>query len=135
MGHGTRITDGEWAVLRLLWEMGSAPIRELTAALYPQGGPSEYATVHKFLERLEAKGCVRRERQGGVYIFKPAVQRDEIVGQELEALIKKMGGSLQPLLANLVRTKGLTADELRELLALVETLDRNKSRGKRHKGK
>jgi hypothetical protein len=34
------------------------------------------------------------------------------------------GGSLQPLLMNLVRVKRLTAQELRDLLTLVDSLDR-----------
>jgi BlaI family penicillinase repressor len=117
------ITDGEWTVLEWLWDRGPASIRELARGLYPGGGASEYGTVHKFLERLEAKSCVRRRRSGGVYVFEAAVSRDEIVGGELEALVAKMGGSLQPLLTNLIRVKGLTAQELRELLDLVDELD------------
>lgn len=122
-----RVTDGEWTVLQLLWERGSASIRELADALYPSGGASEYATVHKFLERLEGKGCVRRRRQGGVYLFQASVERDDIIGRELTALVDKMGGgSLQPLLTNLVRAKGITTDELRDLLKLVDDLDARK---------
>jgi predicted transcriptional regulator len=102
------------------------------AVLYPRGGASEYATVHKLLERLESKGYVRRERQGGVYVFRAAVDRDAVIGQQLEQLVEKMcGGSLQPLLSNLVRVKRLTAVELRELLALVDSLD---TKGKAKKG-
>src|SRR6516165_9256295 len=93
------VTDAEWPVLELLWDRGPATVRQLTDVLYPRGGPSEYATVHKFLERLEGKGLVSRDRSGGVYVFRAAVGRDELIGQQLEALVEKMcGGSLQPLL-------------------------------------
>jgi BlaI family penicillinase repressor len=118
-----RITDGEWTVLQWLWDRGPGSIRALADALYPRGGASEYGTVHKFLERLEAKRCVRRRRQAGVYVFEAAVSRDEVVGRELEALVAKLGGSLQPLLTNLIRVKGLTSEELGELQGLVEELD------------
>jgi BlaI family penicillinase repressor len=115
------ITDAEWAVLQLLWRRGPSTVRQLTDVLYPRGGASEFATVHRLLERLEAKGHVRREREGGVFVFRPARGRDDVVGQQLEVLLDKLcGGSLQPLLSNLVRTRRLTADELRDLLALVE---------------
>jgi predicted transcriptional regulator len=121
----TNITDAEWAVLQLLWEERRATVRQLTAVLYPKGGASEYATVHKLLERLQAKGYVRRERREGVYVFRAAVDRDEVIGQQLETLVDKLcGGSLQPLLSHLVRAKGLTPEELRELLALVNRPDR-----------
>src|SRR5262249_40532360 len=81
--------------------------------------------VHKLLERLEAKGCVRRERHGREYLVHAAVQRDDLLGRELEALVDKMcGGSLQPLLSHLIHVKGLTAGELRELRAWVDQLGR-----------
>jgi predicted transcriptional regulator len=121
-----RITGGEWTVLELLWERGPLPIRALAQALYPEGGASEYATVHKFLERLEGKGCVRRRRQEGVFLFEAVLGRDDILGGELTALVEKMGGSLQPLLTNLVRLKGITAQELRDLLKLVDDLEKRK---------
>jgi predicted transcriptional regulator len=128
------VTEAEWAVLETLWEGGPATVRQLSDGLYPGGGASEYATVHKLLERLETKGYVRRQRATGPMMFQAAVDRDEVIGQQLEALVERMcGGSLQPLLTNLVRVKRLTADELRELLALVEELDR-KGKGKKGRG-
>src|SRR5262249_1123232 len=118
-----RVPDAELAVLQALWERGPATVRQLSDAVYPGGGATEYGTVHKLLERLEAKGCVRRRGRGRESLFHAAVGRDELIGRELEALVDKMcGGSLQPLLSHLVRARGLTPEELRELLALVEEL-------------
>lgn len=115
------ITDAEWAVLQLLWQRGPSTVRQLTDVLYPRGGASEFATVHRLLERLEAKGHVRRERGGGAFVFQAARGRDAVVGQQLEVLLDKLcGGSLQPLLSNLVRSRRLSADELRDLLALLD---------------
>jgi len=119
------VTDAEWAVLEQLWDEEPASIRQIADVLYPKGGASEYATVHKLLERLEAKKYVVRKRAEGVYVFEAAASRDDVVGRHLETLVDKMcGGSLQPLLLNLVRVKRLTARELRDLLALVDSLDR-----------
>jgi BlaI family transcriptional regulator, penicillinase repressor len=132
MGHEfPDVTDAEVAVLQRLWDEGPATVRRLRDALYPGGGPSEHATVHKLLERLEAKGYVGRRRVDGALVFAALIQRDEVLGQQLEALLDKMGGgSLQPLLTNLVRVKRVTADELRKLLALVEKLDGEKKNKK-----
>jgi predicted transcriptional regulator len=128
------VTDAEWAVLQCLWDGGAASVRELRDALYPGGGPSEHATVHKLLERLEVKGYVRRDRAAGALTFRAIAGRDEVIGRQLEELVeKRCGGSLQPLLTNLVRVKRVTAEELRELLALVEDLERKK-KSKRDRG-
>lgn len=118
-----RVTDAELAVLQVLWDKGPAAVRQLSAAVYPGGGATEYGTVHKLLERLEAKGCVRRERAGREYLFHATVGRDELVGRELEVVLDKMcGGSLQPLLSHLIRAKGLSPRELRELQELIDEL-------------
>ena len=107
--HPGDITDAELAVLQMLWEKGPATIRQITDVLYPEGTTAQYATVQKLLERLESKGYVRRDRSAGVQQFQAAVDRDAVIGQQLEALVEKMcGGSLQPLLSNLLRVKRLT---------------------------
>src|SRR5262245_31023061 len=107
-----KVTSAELAVLDALWTGGPASVRQLSDAVYPGGGATEYGTVHKLLERLESKGCVRRERSsaegaGREFLFHATVQRDELLGRELEALVDKMcGGSLQPLVTHLIRAKG-----------------------------
>jgi predicted transcriptional regulator len=121
------VTDAELAVLQLLWERGPAAVRRVADVLYPGGGASEYATAHRLLERLEAKGYVRRQKSEGVYLFRAARDRETVLGQQLETLVERMcGGSLQPLLSTLVKSKRLTADELRELLDMVEKESRKK---------
>jgi predicted transcriptional regulator len=118
------ITDAEWAVLERLWQQGAAPVRALADGLYPDGGASEYATVHKLLERLKSKGYVSRQKRGGIYLFEPAQGRDEVVGRQLEVVVGKLcGGSVPMLLSNLVRVKRLTPGELRELQELVKSLE------------
>ncbi len=71
MGARIRLTDAEFAVLEPLWEAGPQTIRQLTVRLYPQQSTSDYATVQKLLERLEAKGCVKRDRQAPATYFGP----------------------------------------------------------------
>jgi predicted transcriptional regulator len=125
------VTDAELAVLQLLWERGPSAVRRLADVLYPGGGPSEYATAHRLLERLEAKGYVRRDKVEGVYLFRALLDREAVLGQQLETLAERLcGGSLQPLLSTLVKSQRLSADDLRELLALVEKESRPKKSGK-----
>lgn len=124
---GTSETDlpgAELAVLQKLWERGPATIRQLSDALYPSGTEAHYATVQKLLDRLEAKGCVGRDRSGWAHVFRATIDRDELIGRRLQAVAEKLcGGSLTPLLTNLVRSKRLTARERRELRKLMDELD------------
>jgi len=119
------LPDAELAVLQTLWERGPSTIRHLTDALYPAGTDAHYATVQKLLERLESKGCVRRDRSSWAHVFKATMDRDELIGRRLQAVAEKLcGGSLTPLLTNLVRSKRLTPKERREIRRLMDELDR-----------
>jgi predicted transcriptional regulator len=118
------LPDSELAVLHVLWDKGPATIRQLTDTLYPDGTESHYATVQKLLERLEAKGCARRDRRPAAHVFRAAIDREEMIGRRLRAVAQRLcGGSLTPLLTNLVRSQGLTPAERREIRALIDELD------------
>jgi BlaI family penicillinase repressor len=117
--------DAELAVLKKLWDSGPATIRQLTDALYPSGADAYYATVQKLLDRLEAKGCVGRDRRTSPHVFRAVVGRDAVIGSRLEAVAEKLcDGSLTALFTNLVRSKKLSAKERREIRKLIEELDK-----------
>jgi BlaI family penicillinase repressor len=127
------VTDAELAVLDALWDRGPSTRRQLTDVLYPGKGPSHYTTVQKLLERLEAKGFVAKSQAGGALTFRPAMSREDLISRRLLDVAEKLcGGSLTPLLMNLVRAKPLTRDELRELADLIQELGgRAKRKGDR----
>ena len=76
----SHVTEAEWTVLDRLWEQGPAAVRQLSNVLYPKGSASDYATVHRLLERLEDKKLVRRRRKGGVSLFEAVVDRSQVDG-------------------------------------------------------
>jgi predicted transcriptional regulator len=121
------VTDAELAVLQALWDGGPATIRRLTEALYPGGGPAQYATVQKLLDRLEEKRFVTRTRTALAHTFAAAVGRDELIGRRLQDMAEKLcGGSLSPLLTHLVRARRLSARERRELREWIDSLEAGK---------
>jgi BlaI family penicillinase repressor len=118
------ITESELAVLRILWDRETSTIRQLTDVLYPQGEAAQYATVQKLLDRMEAKGYVRRDRTMFVHVFRSVLDRDELIGRRLRSLAEMLcDGSLTPLLTHLARAKDLTDDDRLALRAIVEEPD------------
>jgi BlaI family transcriptional regulator, penicillinase repressor len=118
------VADAELSVLEVLWVKGPATIRQLTDALYPAGTVAHYATVQKLLDRLETKGCVKRDRSAWAHVFKATIDRDALIVRRLQATADRLcGGSLTPLLTNLVRARRLTAKERQELQALIVELE------------
>jgi BlaI family transcriptional regulator, penicillinase repressor len=117
--NASHVTEAEFTVLEALWQTAGQSARELTERLYPACTPADVATVHKLLERLEAKGLVVRDRSGRVYRFSAAIPRTKFAGQQLSQLADKLsGGSLTPLLVHLVEIERLSRGELDELRAL-----------------
>jgi predicted transcriptional regulator len=126
------ITDKELEILQVLWELAPLTIRRITDLLYPDGRSSYYATVQKLLERLEAKGYVRRDRSQSVHQFASSVARDAIVGQRLKAVADQLcDGSWTPLLTHLVQAHTLSATDRDTLRRMIDDLERSGSDRKR----
>src|SRR5438067_9550410 len=121
------ITDAEMAIMQVLWRRTEAPptatgitgasTRQIADEIYGErAGVAQYATVQKQLERLEAKGFVRRDRRLFVHLFSASVGRDELVGRRIREMADKLcEGSLAPVLSHLFKTKPLSERERREL--------------------
>jgi BlaI family penicillinase repressor len=126
------VTEMELAILQVLWDQGRATRPRITAAVYPDGGPAQYATVQKLLERLESKGFVRRDDRQGKPSFVAVLRRQQLLDRRLKTLAETVcGGSLTPLLLSLVRTSPLTPAQLNELRAVInERRQKRKPKGK-----
>ena len=114
------VTDAELAVLKILWQRGPLTAKAITNAIYPDGAESEFASVHSFLQRLERKGLVDRDRSSYVHSFSAAVSQADVAGQELETLATRLGEkSIAPLIMQLVEQKRLSEKEVAEIRKLL----------------
>jgi BlaI family penicillinase repressor len=115
------VTDAELAVLKVLWAGGPLTAKNITEAIYPDGAESEFAAVHSFLQRLERKGLVARDRSSFVHLFTATATPADVLGQELKTLVERMGGdSIAPLIMQLIDQKQLSKKEAAEIRKLLE---------------
>jgi predicted transcriptional regulator len=116
-----KITDGELAILQVLWQRGEATSREITEVLHAEATDAKMASVQKLIERLEAKGCVERDRSERAHRFRPHVSQEDFVRSRLQALADRhCGGALMSLMTTLVQSKGISRkdrEHLRQLIA------------------
>lgn len=114
------VTDAELAVLKMLWEHGPQTAKAITEAIYPDGAESEFAAVHSFLQRLERKGLVARDRRSFVHVFSTTASQADVLGQELETLVARLGGdSIAPVIMKLIDQRRLSAKEAAEIRKLL----------------
>ena len=109
-----RLTKLELVVMGALWELGPSPIREIHEAFAGGRRPMAYTTVQTIVYRLEAKKAVRRVKKiGNAHIFEAAVSRSVAQGRLIDELLSVFGGRSQPVMAHLIDTGKLTAEDLK----------------------
>lgn len=115
------VTDAELAVLKILWAQGPLTAKAITEEIYPDGAESEFAAIHSFLQRLERKGLVGRDRTSFVHIFTATGTQADVLGQELHSLAVRLGAdSIAPLIMQLIAEKRLNKNELAEIRKLLD---------------
>jgi BlaI family transcriptional regulator, penicillinase repressor len=116
-----RVTDAELAVLKVLWARGPLPAKAIAEAIYPDGAESEFAAVHSFLQRLERKELVTRDRSSFVHIFSATASQADVLSEELKTLVERLGAdSIAPLIMQLIDQKRLSKKEAAEIRKLLE---------------
>jgi BlaI family penicillinase repressor len=117
----TIVTDAELAVLKVLWTRGPLSAKQITNDIYPDGAESEFASVHSFLQRLERKGLVTRDRNAFVHVFSATASRSAILRQELKSLVERLGSdSIAPLVMSLIEQKHLSRKEAADIRNLLD---------------
>lgn len=122
MEHIT-LSEGEWKVMKLLWESAPYTLGELARALEGETGWSR-PTVFVMLKRLIAKGAVSVDESAKVHEYYPVIERRDVAPQETESFLNRVyDGSVGMLFTALTERKTLSDDdiaELKEILARAE---------------
>jgi len=118
-----KISDSELEVMRVLWRAGDAlPVTEIRESLQKSRG-WEATTVKTLISRLVTKGVLRQEKRG-VYYYSPRVSESEYNDWATHDLISRVWhGSARDLVAALVRSDGLSRDDIDELHDLFKLED------------
>lgn len=112
---GLTFTDRQLDLMNILWEQGSATVREAKEALDEE---LAYTSVLIVFQTLEKNGHVRHEPEGKAYRYYPTVSREE-AGREAVSYLKRriFQGSATALTETLLEESG---DSLREETSELE---------------
>jgi predicted transcriptional regulator len=115
---GVSFTDRELDVMAVLWERGPSTVAEVRAALEDD---LAYNTVLTVLRTLEEKAYVGHQEVGRAYRYHALVERATAGRSALRRMLGKLfAGSPELLLTQLVDERGLDADELSRMRALLD---------------
>lgn len=105
--------------MSILWEKGPLFVREIVDSM-PEPRP-HFNTVATFLKGLETKGWVRKEFLGNANRYHAAKELEPYREQSLKNIISRFfGGSSFNLVSTLTRDESISADQLRELIDIIE---------------
>lgn len=114
-----QLTPKEEEVMQLLWEHGPIPISRLVE-LYQDPKP-HVNTVSTVVRRLEEKGFVDHNPISGSYHYFAIEPKEKFRDRSFGNFIKNyFGGSYYGAVSSLVTDEKISADELKELLRLIE---------------
>jgi predicted transcriptional regulator len=117
-------TEAELELLGVLWEKGPSTVREVHAAL-PPSREVRYTTVLKLLQIMAEKGLVRRDESRRAHVYAPASRASRTRGRIVADLLERaFGGSAAQLVQQALSSRPASAEEIREIRELLDSLER-----------
>jgi len=115
-----RPTDTELAILRVLWENGSATVRQVHEAL-AGARDTGYTTTLKLMQIMAEKGLVVRDESTRTHVYAARLTRDETQRQLVSDLVDRaFGGSAAALVMQALNAHAASAAELKEIEEVIE---------------
>ena len=116
----SELTDVQLAVMRVLWERGSATVTQAHEALRDERGLAP-TTVATMLSRLEKRGLVTHRADGRQFVYVPRVSEDEIRQSMVDALARRLfDGDLTELVHHLISERDIAPGDLERVRELID---------------
>ncbi|MEM6469493.1 MAG: BlaI/MecI/CopY family transcriptional regulator [Planctomycetota bacterium] len=116
-------TDGELAILQVLWEHGPCTVREVQERL-SSGRETGYTTALKLMQIMTEKGLLRRDESQHAHIYKAAVTRKNTQRKTISRVVDQLfDGSAQQLVLQALSSKKSSPEELAEIRRLLDELE------------
>ena len=114
------LTAQELEIMKVIWPRGQATIREVYDQLRDRRSIA-YTTVQTMMNILETKGHLRKQAGEKAHVYSPVrAQRTVVRSMVREFVDRVFDGSARPLLVHLLKEKGLSDRERRELQKLLD---------------
>ncbi len=120
-------TPAELSILRVLWQRGSATVREVADDLNRDKAMG-YTTVLKLLQIMTEKGLVLRNETGRAHVYQSVQPQEAAQTRMVGDLVEKMfSGSAQKLVMHALNTHKASPQEMAEIRRLLDEMERGNS--------
>jgi predicted transcriptional regulator len=117
-------TESELEILQILWQNGSATVRDVHEEL-AKSKDVGYTTTLKLMQIMHDKGLVKRDESMRTHIYQPAVNKERTQKHLLDKMIDSLfGGSSTQLVLQALGSgeQKVSAEELDQIQTLLNNL-------------
>ena len=120
---GSRPTDRELDILRVLWEHGRSTVRDVHEAL-SKGRDTGYTTTLKLMQIMAEKRLVHRDESRRTHVYTAALPREKMQKRLVSDLLDRaFSGSARTLVLSALSAKEVSVEELAEIRQLLDQLE------------
>jgi predicted transcriptional regulator len=114
-----RPTEGELEILSVLWERGSATVRDVYEAISLERS-MVYTGVLKLMQIMADKGLVIRDESARAHVYRAAMEKDETERRFLRDLSRRLfAGSAAQLALRALEMEPASEEEVAEIRKLL----------------
>lgn len=116
-----KLFDSELKVMGVLWREGESTAKQIASVLEEEVGWNRN-TTYTLIKRCISKGAVERLEPN--FRCRALIDREAVQHAETDELVGKLfDGSVDQLFASLLGRKNLSAEQIRRLKDIVESLE------------
>lgn len=118
-------TESEVEILQILWQKGSATVREVHEVLETRKDVG-YTTTLKLMQIMVEKGIVDRDTSKRIHIYKPLIPQSSVENNLINKLRQKIfRGSASRLVIGALSSEPVSEEELEEIKEFLENFSRD----------
>ncbi len=122
-------TGRELEILKVLWELGPANVRQVRQRLCPNGELA-FTTVQTLLRIMDEKGLVTHKSRGRSFVYAARYSRDKAASRFLRQVFD---GAIDQVIVSMLSAADASQDELKQLERIIAQSRRQKERQDRAK--
>jgi BlaI family transcriptional regulator, penicillinase repressor len=116
-------TESELEILHILWEKGTATVRDIHDIL-EQTKETGYTTTLKMMQIMTEKGILDRDVQNRVHVYRPLLSREKTQESFLNKMLNGLfKGSASRLVMGALDHKEISGEELQQIKAYLSQFE------------
>ena len=115
------ISPSEWEVIEVLWAQSPLSASEIFDSIKDQTTWNN-RTVRSFLDRLEQKKAIAKEKKHGVNVYKPLLKREQCLRKESRSFLDRFfSGNPVSMMSHFIEKEKLSKEQIEKLQKLLES--------------